>query len=90
MDYLDEKSQLVADLQSLQSHKGYQYIARIISNWKEQAMLEMSLAEDFSKIKNSQSDFRICSKILMLPDRLIRDLQAKTNTDFTDFDPYKN
>ncbi|MDQ3816107.1 MAG: hypothetical protein M3362_00265 [Acidobacteriota bacterium] len=62
----------------------------IIENWKEQAIGELAVMEDVSKMKDAQADYRTCSKILQLPDRIIKDLQASSDLSLEDFDPYKS
>jgi hypothetical protein len=76
-------------LQALKQDEAFQFLMSVVTNWKEQATNEMAVAEDATKMKDAQSDYRICSKLLVLPDRLIEDLKQKPSGDsFSDFDAY--
>jgi hypothetical protein len=80
---------LLPKMQALKQDEAFQYLMAIIENWREQAMSELAVMEDVSKMKDAQADYRTCSKILQLPDRIIQDLQTRSDLSMEDFDPYQ-
>jgi len=87
METLDNKDELIAHLHSLKQHPGYQYIASILTNWKDQAAGDMANTPfNDPKMPAAQADFKAYGRLLALPDRLIHDLTEKPGT--INFDPY--
>jgi hypothetical protein len=81
--------ELLPKLQALKQDEAFQFVMTIVENWKEQATNELAVLEG-DKIKDSQADFRICRNLLNLPDKLIADLQTKSNdVSLEDFDAYR-
>jgi hypothetical protein len=79
---------LSAKMQALKQDEAFIYLMAIIENWKEQAINELAVMDDFNKMKDSQADYRTCSKVLLLPDRIIKDLQERSDVSIENFDAY--
>jgi len=88
MKQLPITPELSAKMQALKQDEAFQYLMTIVENWKEQAMSELAVMDDLGKMKDAQADYRICSKILLLPDFIIKDLQSRSDVSMADFDAY--
>lgn len=84
-----EKSELVAGLMTLKQNEYFQYVMRNYANWKQQAVDEImgkkNLPEDEQALKGEWQAYGRC---LNFVDLTIEDLQAKSDTDVSDFDAF--
>jgi hypothetical protein len=87
----DKNSELLADLQSLRQHPGYNYIIGIIRQWETQANEDVMTRKDPAFEDEYRGEWKAYRRVGKLLDTSIKDLQEpKSSTDVSDFDPYKS
>lgn len=80
---------MVAGLMALKQNEHFQYVMSNYTNWKQQAVDEImskkNLPEDELMLKGEWQAYGRC---LNFVDQTIENLQAKSDTDMSDFDAF--
>lgn len=86
---LSEQEELAYHLQSLKRNAGWKYLCWYVEQWKKKTLDEMMVESTFDNMRELRAEFKAYSRLLILPELLIKDLtEGKSLPTFDDFDPY--